>query len=507
MFFPIKRYSILFMCLVLYCFSIQAQQLPVIKNHLAFSYDNLQLPDNESMGLLGGNYLFDLNYNFYSGLGVYGAVKGRRGGFFTGGLDVGWRYFIFRNFFIDLNGFVGGGGGGAAPQGGGLMLRSAFDAGIKLNQSSIGIGYSYVEFPNGDISSQQVSVNYRYSFESFHFSGWSSKKGNNIQWLKKLRNRSLVNPSQFSLQLTHYFPYDSVKVSGKKFDNRLDILGIRWRNKLNKDLWLEFETGGAMLGNIDGFAQVFSGLSYENYLGKQVYGNIGVLIGAAGGGDVNTGGGIVYRTFAGLGYQFNPQWSVASQIAWTAALEGDFKAKTALLNVIYHYKSLIPAGSSTKPTLSNMQSDIKWHRYRIRPGVQRYSHYYGFGRKNDSVKNLDVNLVNLKLDSFINSNFYVTGHALGAFSGEAGGYAVGLVGPGIQINRYLSAEILGGVAGGGGIAVGSGQIVQPMFNIAWPLDDQWEIEGSAGYIFAVNDDLSAIVTNLGAIYRFRSPFN
>ena len=496
----------LFLLLVLCCFSVQAQQAPIIKNHLAFSYDDLLLPNNESMGLIGGNYLFGLNSNFYTGLGVYGAVKGKRGGFFTGGLDVGWRYFFFRNYFIDLNGFVGGGGGGSAPQGGGLMLRSAFDAGIKLKQSSIGIGYSYIEFPNGDISSHQFSIHYRYSFESFHFSGWSSNKSNDAQWLKILSKRSLINPSQFSLQLTHYFPHDSVKVSGKKFDKRLDILGIRWRNKLNSKLWLEFETGGAMLGNIDGFAQVFSGISYENQLGKNVYGNLGMLIGAAGGGDVNTGGGLVYRTFAGLGYRLNIHWSIASQIAWTSALEGDFKAKTALLNIVYHYKSFIPTSNLIKSTLSKVRSDMRWRRYRIRPGVQRYSHYYGSGRKNDSLKNQDVNLVNLKLDSFINSHFYVTGHALGAFGGEAGGYAVGLVGPGIQINPFLSAELLGGVAGGGGIAVGSGQIAQPMLNISWPLSDQWGIEGSAGYIFAVNDKLSALVTNIGAIYRFRSPF-
>jgi len=458
------------------------------------------------MGLLGGNYLFELNNNLYSGLGIYGAVKGRRGGFFTGGLHTGWRNTIVSKYFIDINAFVGGGGGGSAPQGGGLMLRTALDVGVKIKQSSIGVGYSYIDFPNGDISSHQISVIYRYLFKSFHFSGWTNKVSEDIEWQKKFHKFALVNPNQFSLQLTRYFPHESVGVSGKQFDNHLDILGIRWRNKLHRNFWLEFETGGAMLGNIDGFAQVFSGLSYERYIANSVYANIGLLVGAAGGGDVNTGGGLVYRSFAGFGYQINTQWSIASQIAWTAALEGDFKAKTALFNIVYHYKTLIPASNSISRTISRLNSNLKWRHYRIRPGIQRYSHYYGSGRKNDSLKNLDVNLVNLKLDSFINSNLYVTGHALGAFSGEAGGYAVGLVGPGLQMNRYLSAEFLGGVAGGGGIAVGSGQIVQPMLNASWPLDDQWEIEASVGYIFAVNDNLSAIVTNFGAVYRFRSPF-
>ena len=70
----------------------------------------------------------------------------------------------------------------------------------------------------------------------------------------------------------------------------------------------------------------------------------------------------------------------------------------------------------------------------------------------------------------------------------------------------MSGELLGGVAGGGGIAVGSGQIVQPMANFSWPLNNRWEIEGSLGYIVAVNDDLSAFVSNLALNYRFQSPF-
>ena len=496
--------SLIFIGLI-FCSNLEARDLPVVKNHLDFSYEALQLPNNETMGLVGGNYLFGLNKNIYTGLGVYGAVKGIRGGFFTGGFDIGWRHSFSNYFFVDINGFVGGGGGGSAPQGGGLMLRSAFNVGMSINRYSFGIGYSYIDFPNGDISSQQIAINTRYSFRSFHFSGWNvNSTDQNL--LDKLKKYSILSPGQFSLQLTSYFPHNSRGVSKKEFDNHLEILGIRWRNQINKNLWLEFETGGAMLGNIDGFAQVFSGLSYENYFNNKIYGNVGFLIGAAGGGDVNSGGGLVYRTFTGIGYHLNKKWSVATQLAWTAALESQFKAKTASLNVTYHYKNLIPSTNETSFNDQHISKNIHWRKYRIRPGFQRYSYYSGSGRKFENAKNLDVNLVNLKLDSFINSKYYLTGQALGAFSGNAGGYAVGLVGPGCQINRYFSAELLGGVAGGGGIAVGSGQIVQPMFNFLYPFDAQWEIEGSVGYILAVNDDLSAVVTNLAINYRFRTPF-
>ncbi len=498
----LQCFSLLFPFL---CFNVSASSLPVVDKTLAFSYEELSLPADEGMGLLGGNYLFSIYDNWYTGLGVYGAVEGKRGGFFTGGLALGWRHSFYQRFFVDLNGFVGGGGGGAAPQGGGLMLRTSIELGVDYRQSSFGLGYSSVEFPNGNISSQQFSLNYRYSFSVFHFSGWPQDKAQNMQWLKKLMRQSRLSDSQFSLQFTRYFPRDSVAVSGRQFDSQLDILGVRWRNHLKHNYWLEFETGGAMLGNIDGFAQVFSGLSYDYTITSRVYGSSGLLVGAAGGGDVNTNGGVVYRAFGGVGYRFNTKWSIKSELAWTAALEGNFKAVTALLNIVYHYQQFKPYNRKLVDKSREVTSQVSWRRYRIRPGLQRYSHYRGTGRKSPTQKNIDVNLINLKLDSFITSKFYVTGQAIGAFSGKAGGYAVGLVGPGYQISRYLSAELLIGAAGGGGLAVGSGQIAQPMVNIHLPLNECWALEASLGYIRAVNGDLSAIASNVALSYRFRAP--
>jgi hypothetical protein len=40
------------------------------------------------MGMLGGNYLININKNIQFGPAVYGAVTGKRGGFFTGGAGI-----------------------------------------------------------------------------------------------------------------------------------------------------------------------------------------------------------------------------------------------------------------------------------------------------------------------------------------------------------------------------------------------------------------------------------
>jgi len=134
----------------------KSEEAPQISGLYQFSIENISLPNNEELGLLGGNYLVEKNH-WYTGLGVYGAVAGDRGGFFTGGAHFGKGIPMPRRFFLDANVFVGGGGGGSAPQGGGLMLRAAAGVGHKYLNNRYFIGLSRVSFPNGDINSNQVS--------------------------------------------------------------------------------------------------------------------------------------------------------------------------------------------------------------------------------------------------------------------------------------------------------------------------------------------------------------
>lgn len=496
---------------VLYClpfflfssFSVLSAEskMPKISGFYQSSFENILLPSSEEMGLLGANYLLEAN-NWYVGLGIYGAVTGKRGGFFTGGLHLGKHIPLFNGFFLDGNAFVGGGGGGSAPQGGGLMLRAAAGAGKQVGGHRYFIGVSRVSFPNGDINSDQVSLAYSYRFSALHFSGWMSES-ERARWSGAFKQQAVYS-QQLSMQISNYFPSDAVKGrNGLVHQSVLGVMGIRFSQKLTNALWGEFETGGAMSGGIDGFAQVLGGLSAKHLLTQRLTLSGGWLVGAAGGGNVDTGGGVITRAYTGVEVALSPRWHSYFHLGYITALDGEFSAKTINLNLAYQFQNI----SSAKAVGEVFGGEkIKWRKLRIRPGVQRYTGYAGNGRKFQGQKNLDVDLVNLKLDAFVNKTVFFTGQALGAFDGKAGGYAVGFLGPGIQFNRYLGVELLVGVAGGGGIAVGSGKIVQPMINLELPHSKQWSSEISAGYITAVDGKLSAYVFNAGLVYRFSQPY-
>ena len=89
--------------------------------------------DERQMGLSGIHYNVMLD-NFYGGLGIYGAVRGERGGFFTLGLDLGHRSNLYKNFFLDTGVHFGGGGGDGAPDGGGAFILPHANIGYQFQQ-------------------------------------------------------------------------------------------------------------------------------------------------------------------------------------------------------------------------------------------------------------------------------------------------------------------------------------------------------------------------------------
>ena len=87
-------------------------------------------------------------------------------GFFTGGYTLGVEHNLTDNWIIDAGGYVGAGGGGAAAQGGGLMIRPHIGLKYDFGWNELGINYTYVDFPNGDISSDAISLSLDIPFSS-----------------------------------------------------------------------------------------------------------------------------------------------------------------------------------------------------------------------------------------------------------------------------------------------------------------------------------------------------
>jgi hypothetical protein len=448
----------------------------------------LTLPGNEHLGLVGASYLLEIRPWLYGGPGVYGAVSGQRGGFFTGGVEAGVRRKLAGPLSFDAGLFVGGGGGGAAPQGGGLMLRPHLGLRYGFGAGRVGLDLSQVWFPNGDIDSNQFGIVYEHELVSAFGHGWSEATA------ATGRNRVGLNWLDLAMTMRRYQPpAGTVGTGGQPHDGAIGLLGFSLTRYRTKKAYLKVEAAGAASGTADGYAEILLGPGYRWRLGQHTWLNLDWEIGAAGGGRVDTGGGFVSSVGAGLRRDFRRNWFGEMRAGYIAAPGGDFKAAMASLNLGYQLSTAsLDGGARTFDSRGVLQP----RRWRLRGVHQSYF-------PANSARRID--LLGAKADTMISGHGYFTGQALGAYDGGAGGYAVGMLGAGITGSsgrrwRY-NAEFTIGAAGGGGVDVGGGFVFQPMLGLEFSLSPRLQLMVSGGGIVAPGGDLRAAVAEIALAYR------
>ncbi|MGB5965632.1 MAG: hypothetical protein WBG65_08860 [Sulfurimonadaceae bacterium] len=499
----VNKIDSLFLGIVLFATaSLQAEDVTINKGLYRATYETLSLPGNEDMGFLGINYLLTNEMGFYYGLGVYGSITGERGGFFTGGLELGYQHNLFKTILLDVGLFGGGGGGGAAPQGGGLMLRP--HAGLLYDASSwrLGLAYSKVKFPNGEIDSDQISLQLEMPFETVSAETKDSKGLD-----KALRSYSHQYDfgwidHYFAATFERYFPLSGTKdTSGEEDLESISLIGFEYGSYLNKRWFGFLEAAGAMNGGAGGYGEVLGGLGYDYAFNQKLGVKAKVSLGSAGGGRVDTGGGFVYKAYIGAYYKPIKELTINAETGYMDAPDGSFSAQIVKLNLAY---SLTFLGIGRNIRDVDTYKDATTGEWNIRIVNQTYlpSDTIRYNKEDNAVQ-----LIGLKIDRYINNHFYVTGQAYGAYSGDVGGYASGLVGLGYRTPRFFETmslyfELLGGAGAGGGVASEGGAIIQPMTGINYGITKRVDVQVGIGQIRSLKGTLNTTVADIGLVYKF-----
>jgi len=459
--------------------------------------EEIDLPAGEKMGLLGSSYLVRLNRYVYTGFGVYSAVTGQRGGFFTGGLDTGIKFGLGKKLELDASLFVGGGGGGSAPQGGGLMLRPQIGLMYKTAIGKIGFQVSQVRFPNGDISSNQLALTYEQPLSMILSSNWLSgaRTGH-------LSNKYRPAEQDFSVLAQRYrLPAGTRNTNNNIQDKTMSLIGVEWDTLFGKHGFVRLQTLGSLGGNSDGYASVLMGLGYRYSVTPQTEFKLAASLGASGGGRVDTGGGFTESVSLNVQHRFGNGLLLGAKAGYLNAPGGDFSATSYAL---YLGKSdRAPVGKTVGT------SHLKPRHWRLRIAHQTYLTTGDTRRKSQTLPDdRNVDLFGLQTDIFFDKNYYLTGQALGAYDGGAGGYASGLIGAGLtrplwkNSRMFINAEVLVGAAGGGGLAVGDGLVGQMMVGVGYRTSRSTSLILSYGKIKSKGGNFEADVVNLNFGYRY-----
>jgi len=438
------------------------------------AYESLYLPGSESMGMFGFGIERTLSENFSAGFGTWMAVHGERGGFITIGIQGSGHIPIAKTFELEGGAFVGAGGGrgGYTLSGSGLMIRAY--AGLSANLEDLGRlggGISYVDFPNGGmIDSVQPVIFYFLPF------GYESS----------LADGMLLDESSLSVVSRFLNVKSGVKNLSGNDQADLTLIGIVWRGYLDENWYVKFETEGAA-GGSPGYMQILLGSGLKVPLTEKLSLDASVSLGGAGGGDVDTGGGLVFDVSGGIQYAITDHLFAGVGVSWFQALDGDLEG----------FSPSIEIGSR----FGGYAGKIDELPVRVRVASQRYFDGADNWRAHHADK--DVDNLGIQFDYFPVPWAYVTGQGLAAYGGDAGAYMIGLVGAGLhqQIAGPLFAEVegLAGAAGGGGLNVGSGFVWQANAGIGYQFNEDVALMVTGGRINAVDGDFAANAIGLSLV--------
>jgi hypothetical protein len=277
---------------------------------------------------------------------------------------------------------------------------------------------------------------------------------------------------------------------------RIGLVGLRAERSVDGPLWAGIEAAGAGSGGVAGYAEVLgtAGLRFP-VVGDRLSVDLRGAAGLGGGGGIDTGGGLLLKTAAGVTLRLTGTLGIGAELGLVDAPNGHYKAETAAVSLDW--------------ALDVPQHDLgDW--FNTRPGVPTRMEFgagverYRAARKDGRTEALEA--VVLQVNRFIAPNVYLTGQAHSAFAGGAGAYSVGLFGIGAQVplahRVRLGVEALGGAAGGGGVDTVGGAVLQARAYADVALTDSLSLRVGAGKIKSVHGGLDAPVVDAAFVFSF-----
>lgn len=457
----------------------------------------MRLPNGDRIALAGLSYLMAVDEEWGFGPSVYGAAQGNYGGLFTMGFTGQRRWRLSSSTHLAAGLYAGAGGGVGTDQvrfGGGLMLRPELSLRMEADSWYGGLALAHTRFPSGNISDTSLGLvlGRASNFASFSPSD-AGKKGRASQ-------RTGLGFDEIALQGGFAYPRSGTRDrSGKPSTGRIGFAGADLRQYIADGSWWGVEAAGAAQGGVDGYMEVLAtaGQDWPLWGPKlRVGGQLGA--GLAGGGNVDTGNGWLLR--AGPTLRWISPWGATVRLdgGLSYAPDGQFSTRFVRLGLALPLDQTPSIGSSFEQQAGTVRTQQMFASYQYLPKV----------RFKDGSEDA-IGQIAFVMTRELTPSLYGVAQAGSAATGKAGAYAYGLFGAGLQSPQLLGgarlgAELLAGVAGGGGVDVGSGALLQAEGYAQWEREHLRVRAGWGQWRTMRNGAQTAQIFNLSVGYAFGS---
>jgi len=463
--------------------------------------ERLKLPAGESLGLIGTSYLLQIAPEslpfLYGGPAAYGAVSGRSGGLLVLGGELAAQLPIAGPWSLGAGVFAGGGGagGGGGAVGDGLMIRPHAELLWRFRPGQqLGLGWSQVRFASSRIDSHQLALTWQIATAFRYVPQGGGLRFDNLG--TQPTQRTGVGFDRVQATAGVYRPDAGARtLSGAALPRNIGFAGARLERALADNLYWGLEANGAASGGVGGYAELLGTVGYEVVTDNEAFAaGYRLALGSAGGGDVDTGGGLLWK--AGL-YgiaRLAPDLGLTLELGVARAPQGSFRARYASLAFNWIIDDRLDG--TAPPRVTRMEWVAGASRYRA-------------PRKQAGGAERELQLAGLRVNREMSPGFYLAGQVQSAVGGDAGGYTVGLVGAGLRRafggsgeRWHAGVELLGGAAGGGGVDAAGGALVQPMAYLGYDIAPGLALRVGAGHVKSLRGDLSSNVVEASVAFSF-----
>ncbi len=308
-----------------------------------------------------------------------------------------------------------------------------------------------------------------------------------------------------------FMSLDYLSVNMPAGEDNMGLTGIHYNLKIND--W--FYTGLGMYGSVNGFRGGLFTLGVDaglkTNLGKALFLDTGIHLGGGGGSGAPDGGGAFILPHFNLGYQFS-HFSLEAGYSYVNFFDKG-AINSSQLNIAlrvplsFDYSLFTQAGKRLSRDVLNPSS---WRKKAKKHGfIMRLDNFNLKGRTTDDNGNLiagkTIRLAGFEFDSYFTEKSFTYIRADGAYRGIPAGFMdiVLGVGTGVSFNKnrtHVLAKFGLGAAGGGGVAIQGGFIINPELALEQKLFNNTALFINTGYFATPNGRFKAATYGIGLKY-------
>ena len=296
-------------------------------------------PNVSNVGLVGFQIERIINPYFYGMLKLNGAYSGGTDGYMSIFVGAGGKLPVIRNYVnLESRLLFGPTGGGGVESGGGATAQA--EVGLTF---LLGKGYDLKVMtgktwsPWGPFDTNHVEVGVGKSFDRL----FPKKLDKEVKGFNIDSKEFLVNHMAFSVYNRTYFPPDATTKSGTPYLSSFNSLAFEIQKYIGERFSINGGTVWAYQGEYGAYAEGLLGATYYQPIFNKTKLSIKAMFGAAGGGDIDLGGGLLFQYALGLERNLSEKWDFLLHVGKVQPLEGNFTPISVDFGLKFHINQLI----------------------------------------------------------------------------------------------------------------------------------------------------------------------